>query len=943
MCLSVRPSQLWILLIFIMLILILQIMCIAPSGLSDDVRKSRSSDRQIGKSDLTIYTVNVTSAGLEVPDEYVNEVAMIKFSDDEPIEGDNVIINATVFNVGTRGATATVYFYDGPLEDNDLIGKDNLTIHPLGYSIASTPWDTTGEDEFHTIYVFITTDDPENETSDENNQATRDIVVNQIPFAIAGSDQDVLEDDVVYFDGSGSTDTESDLLAGLLYTWDFNDPLANSSNPNMVSGINLTSPTHFFTKQGVYEVNLTVTDDGGAKAWDIILISVTNIRPGAVLKSSAYKVNEDEEITFYFGDSWDTPSDKNKLLYHLDLDDGRNTGWINGTEITDSYANKGEYTVKLQVRDDNNETDSTTWDLRVKNVAPRADAGDDQQVFEDTVWFDASGSWDTKSDLDKLDYSWDFHDGSKGNGMIVSHKYSEKGTYAVALMVTDDDGCTDHDAINVYFNNLQPIAKIQIEKTSGEIQWVEDEELMFNGTGSYDPDGMITSFSWDFGDGATGVGDIISHTYPSTGFYEVTLTVGDDYGVFAQEKKDIVINNLPPEADAGSDLEVYEGEDVIFDGRNSSDTPSDMPDLKYIWDFGDNSTSEGIITNHTYLKKGEYNVTLKVMDDDGEFSISKIRVFVRNILLSSIDITETIEPNICEPGDNVTVSGEVAFEFVKTPTKIKMDFTLARVVIKILETGDVWTVIPDIRGNYNADITAPEQEGTYSVRVSITRLGIFAEEIRTLSVQPVEDGEKKQGMYIDLNTSILLLSVGITAGGLGAFTAGTDLGRYSYFTLLIPLYTRLHREAVLDNFTRGRIYEHIRINPGEHYRAIKKTLELNNGNLTYHLMVLEKEDYIKSRTDGFCKRFYPVGMKITKGQPKSIQELILKKISESPFVSQKELAEEFGINVSTVNYHINIMTGAGIIGSEKEGRVKHYFIEGDQEIILGEDVPSRGS
>ena len=189
-----------------------------------------------GKSDFSIYTADATTYNVDVPEEYVEDVTMIKFSDDEPIEGETVIINATILNVGTRGASATVYFYDGPPEDEDLIGSDTLSIHPLGYGIASTPWDTTNEDEYHRIHVIIVPDDPDNENNESNNEASRDIVVNQIPIADAGQAQNVLEDELVSFDGSSSTDTQSDLAEGLTYTWTFADPYANTSNPNTLSG-----------------------------------------------------------------------------------------------------------------------------------------------------------------------------------------------------------------------------------------------------------------------------------------------------------------------------------------------------------------------------------------------------------------------------------------------------------------------------------------------------------------------------------------------------------------------------------------------------------------------------------------------------------------------------------------------------------------------------------
>jgi len=52
----------------------------------------------------------------------------------------------------------------------------------------------------------------------------------------------------------------------------------------------------------------------------------------------------------------------------------------------------------------------------------------------------------------------------------------------------------------------------------------------FDGSGSSDPDGTIVSYEWDFGDGATGSGITVSHTYVAAGDYTVMLTVTDDDG-----------------------------------------------------------------------------------------------------------------------------------------------------------------------------------------------------------------------------------------------------------------------------------------------------------------------------------------------------------------------------------------------------------------------------
>jgi PKD repeat protein len=54
--------------------------------------------------------------------------------------------------------------------------------------------------------------------------------------------------------------------------------------------------------------------------------------------------------------------------------------------------------------------------------------------------------------------------------------------------------------------------------------------VSFNASGSYDSDGSITSYAWNFGDGSNGTGATASHTYNSAGTYTAQLTVTDNDG-----------------------------------------------------------------------------------------------------------------------------------------------------------------------------------------------------------------------------------------------------------------------------------------------------------------------------------------------------------------------------------------------------------------------------
>lgn len=87
-------------------------------------------------------------------------------------------------------------------------------------------------------------------------------------------------------------------------------------------------------------------------------------------------------------------------------------------------------------------------------------------------------------------------------------------------------------------SNTPPIAKV-----GGPYTYCINQIVSFNGSGSYDSDGNINSFLWDFGDYSTGEGIIIMHTYSNEGSYTLTLTCEDDGGAFDIDTTTVIIYN----------------------------------------------------------------------------------------------------------------------------------------------------------------------------------------------------------------------------------------------------------------------------------------------------------------------------------------------------------------------------------------------------------------
>jgi DNA-binding MarR family transcriptional regulator len=137
----------------------------------------------------------------------------------------------------------------------------------------------------------------------------------------------------------------------------------------------------------------------------------------------------------------------------------------------------------------------------------------------------------------------------------------------------------------------------------------------------------------------------------------------------------------------------------------------------------------------------------------------------------------------------------------------------------------------------------------------------------------------------------------------------------------LVMYSKIKRENLLKNAVRKRIFEHVKENPGIHYRAILNVLDLPMGVLSYHLNRLEKAQYIKSRQDGMFRRFYIRGPKTEmRFFLSDIQESILGVIKENHGISQSKIAEKINVSRKVVNYHINILDQAGLILVETRGR-----------------------
>jgi PKD repeat protein len=140
--------------------------------------------------------------------------------------------------------------------------------------------------------------------------------------------------------------------------------------------------------------------------------------------------------------------------------------------------------------------------------------------------------------------------------------------------------------------------------------------VQFDATRSTDPAGPIADYLWDFGDGSpVASGAQISHTFRRAGEYLVTLVVVGPSGTGRATTLIRALNNPPKASFTAWPKDPFTDESVTFDASASSDPDGDP--LRFRWDFGDGSSAEGKIVQHTYKKAGEYVVILTVSDPAG--------------------------------------------------------------------------------------------------------------------------------------------------------------------------------------------------------------------------------------------------------------------------------------------------------------------------------------
>lgn len=187
------------------------------------------------------------------------------------------------------------------------------------------------------------------------------------------------------------------------------------------------------------------------------------------------------------------------------------------------------------------------------------------------------------------------------------------------------------------------------------------QTVTFDASNSSDPDGTIEGYSWLFGDGGSGSGVTVQHTYLTPGEYNAALTVRDITGLTNTTARSIIIagpgNHAPTANFAFTPLQPILGQRVDFDASSSLDPDPGDRVVSYSWDFGDGTTLTDQAqpqASHIYRTYGTLQVSLVVKDSNGAPNQGTVPVNVlpvRDIAVTSLALT----PQSVKLGQHATI------------------------------------------------------------------------------------------------------------------------------------------------------------------------------------------------------------------------------------------------------------------------------------------------
>jgi gliding motility-associated-like protein len=643
---------------------------------------------------------------------------------------------------------------------------------------ANTPTVTAGGLIEGTYRFQLTVTDNLGATgSDEMSLTVNAAPVNNPPIANAGADITItLPTNSVVIIGSG-TDIDGAITN---YQW------SKLSGPSSVqSGQTTNTLTVTNMLAGTHSFRLTVTDNQGATGIDNVTVIV---QPEVVNQSPV--ANAGTDITLVL------PNNSTTLNGSGTDPDGSITGYgwtqisgpISATLSNQNTASlsvadlvEGVFTFRLTVIDNLGATgsDDVTVSINSVNSAPNANAGGNitLNLPDNFTTINGSGS---DPDGSITSYGWT-QIGGPSSATLVNQNTANvtvsdlvAGTYSFRLTVTDDDGATDTDDVNVIVNaaNQTPNANAGVNK----VITLPTNSTNFTGSGT-DADGTITSYAWTQQSGPaaailTNAGtQTLTAEVPQDGIYVFRLTITDNDGASDFDDVQLTVNpaavNQPPVVSAGANQTITLPQNSLNLSGSASDPDGTI--ASYLWSkqSGPSATLSNTSTatlSLSDLVEGTYIFRLTVTDNQGLSALADVTV---NVLPATVNQQPVANAGtnkiITLPTNNTTLfgSGSDPDGTVTSYQWVKLSGGVATLINEATPT----LTLQDLEaGIYDFELTVTDDQGATSSDVA--RVTVNAAPVNQ---PPVANAGPDRTITLPTNIATLSGSASDADGSIGGY------------------------------------------------------------------------------------------------------------------------------------------------------------------------------
>ncbi len=520
-----------------------------------------AGNQSIVSHTIEIVTTPIAFFSYDTPNCFGSDTQFINLSSTE-----NGYITHWIWNFGDGSVPDTVLFPEDP-------NVSHLYAAPGIYEITLTVINSYGCDNTYSTELTVSPQPIAN-------------------FHYSSSCEDMIVDffDASFPNGAGNI---------VSWSWNFDDPGSGIFNYS-----NLENPQHLFSTPGIYNVTLIVVNFNNCSDTITKQVNAGTAPPVEFIWDAACANN----LTSFFADTTviNIPTIAG---YNWTFGDGGYSVLQNPQHL---YAAEGNYIVTLTITDTSGCVNSISHLVTI-GASPNAYFSfPDPTCFGEAVQF---------ADLSSSEagyittWAWDFGDGNTATVVFpsspnVNHTYATAGVFTVKLHITSSLGCTDSISRTV---TIVPSPVANFTNSNACMS----EPVIFTDLSQTNGGGIITNWSWNFGDPGSGTGNTSSlqnpqHVFTAAGTYDVTLSIITSNSCTATVTIPVIINPAPF-VDFSSTTGCA-NDTVAF---NSSAMVDMTNTVSWLWDFGDGTTSADIDPIHVYAVSGLYNVTLTITDNSG--------------------------------------------------------------------------------------------------------------------------------------------------------------------------------------------------------------------------------------------------------------------------------------------------------------------------------------